>query len=83
MKATALRWMLGVALLGLVAATLAFTDRFSGGVALQARVENAGTAVPVIFIAIYAAATALFVPGAVITLAGSALFGPAWGTGNQ
>jgi uncharacterized membrane protein YdjX (TVP38/TMEM64 family)/rhodanese-related sulfurtransferase len=79
MKATALRWLLGVALLGLVGATLALRDRFDLA-ALQAWVESAGTAGPVIFIAIYAVATVLFLPGAVITLAGGALFGPVWGT---
>lgn len=32
------------------------------------------------FIAVYAWATVLFLPGAVVTLAGGALFGPVWGT---
>jgi uncharacterized membrane protein YdjX (TVP38/TMEM64 family)/rhodanese-related sulfurtransferase len=79
MRATALRWLFGLALLGLVAAAWAFRDRFDAG-ALQAWVESAGAAGPVIFIAIYAAATVLFLPGAVVTLAGGALFGPIWGT---
>jgi len=35
---------------------------------------------PVIFIAIYAAATVLAVPGSVLTLAGGAIFGFYWGT---
>jgi len=35
---------------------------------------------PPVFIALYAAATVLFVPGSVMTLAGGALFGPLWGT---
>lgn len=35
---------------------------------------------PVIFIAAYAVATALAVPGTVLTLAGGAVFGLAWGT---
>lgn len=35
---------------------------------------------PVIFVAVYAAATALAVPGTVLTLAGGAVFGFAWGT---
>ncbi len=35
---------------------------------------------PVIFIAVYATATALAVPGSVLTLAGGALFGVFWGT---
>ncbi len=47
---------------------------------MQAWVESAGTAGPVVFIASYAAVTVLFLPGAVITLAGGALFGPVWGT---
>ena len=51
--------------------------------------EGVGTAIehlrsnpwaPVIFVAVYAAATALAVPGTVLTLAGGALFGFAWGT---
>jgi uncharacterized membrane protein YdjX (TVP38/TMEM64 family) len=79
MKASALRWLLGLALLGLVGATLAFRDRFDAA-ALQAWVESAGTAGPAIFIAVYAVATVLFLPGALITLAGGALFGPVWGT---
>jgi uncharacterized membrane protein YdjX (TVP38/TMEM64 family) len=79
MKASALRWLFGLALLGLVAAAWAFRDHFDAA-ALQAWVESAGAAGPVIFIAIYAAATVLFLPGAVVTLAGGALFGPVWGT---
>lgn len=79
MRATALRWLFGLALLGLVAAAWAFRDHFDAG-ALQAWVESAGAAGPLIFIAIYAAATVLFLPGAVVTLAGGALFGPVWGT---
>lgn len=35
---------------------------------------------PLIFVAIYAAATALAIPGTVLTLAGGALFGVFWGT---
>lgn len=42
--------------------------------------EDAGTAGPIVFIAVYAASTALFLPGALVTLAGGALFGPLWGT---
>ena len=35
---------------------------------------------PLVFIAIYAGATALAVPGTILTLAGGALFGVVWGT---
>jgi uncharacterized membrane protein YdjX (TVP38/TMEM64 family)/rhodanese-related sulfurtransferase len=79
MRATALRWLFGLALLAVVAAAWALRDHFDAA-ALQAWVEGAGAAGPVIFIAIYAAATVLFLPGAVVTLAGGALFGPVWGT---
>jgi uncharacterized membrane protein YdjX (TVP38/TMEM64 family) len=39
-----------------------------------------GPLAPIFFILIYAAATALFVPGSILTVAGGALFGPMWGT---
>lgn len=42
-------------------------------------IEQAGLWAPIFFIAIYAAATVLFVPGTVLTLAGGALFGPIFG----
>ena len=35
---------------------------------------------PLIFIAVYATATALAVPGTILTLAGGGVFGPFWGT---
>lgn len=79
MKTTAIRWIVALTLLGLVGTAVAFRGRFDAA-ALQAWVEGAGAAGPVVFIAIYAAATVLFLPGAVITLAGGALFGPVWGT---
>jgi uncharacterized membrane protein YdjX (TVP38/TMEM64 family) len=47
---------------------------------LQSWVESAGMAGPLLFMAIYALATVLFLPGSLITLAGGALFGPLWGT---
>ena len=79
MKSPAVRWLLGLALAVLVGIALAFRNHFDSA-ALQAWVEGAGVAGPVVFIVIYAAATVLFLPGAVITLAGGALFGPVWGT---
>lgn len=79
MKSSAWRWLLGLALAGLVGIALAYRSHFDAA-ALRAWVEGAGAAGPVVFIVIYAAATVLFLPGAVITLAGGALFGPVWGT---
>ncbi len=47
---------------------------------LAAWLQQAGAAAPLLFIAGYAVATVLFVPGLVLTLAGGALFGPVLGT---
>jgi len=35
---------------------------------------------PILFVLVYALATVLFVTGSILTIAGGALFGPAWGT---
>jgi uncharacterized membrane protein YdjX (TVP38/TMEM64 family)/rhodanese-related sulfurtransferase len=48
--------------------------------ALERWVQAAGIWAPALFVAIYAAAAVLFLPGSVLTLAGGALFGPLWGT---
>jgi uncharacterized membrane protein YdjX (TVP38/TMEM64 family)/rhodanese-related sulfurtransferase len=48
--------------------------------ALEDWVKKAGPLGPVLYMAVYAVATVLFLPGSVITLAGGALFGPVWGT---
>ena len=79
MNRTALRGLLGLALVATVGVGVALRERFDAP-ALQAWVEAAGAAGPLLFMALYAVATVLFLPGAVITLAGGALFGPLWGT---
>ncbi|MCW0203443.1 MAG: VTT domain-containing protein [Rhodanobacter thiooxydans] len=79
MQRTALRWALGLVLLTAVGVELTQRGRFDTA-ALQAWVEGAGAAGSVLFMGIHALATVLFLPGAVITLAGGALFGPLWGT---
>jgi uncharacterized membrane protein YdjX (TVP38/TMEM64 family) len=48
--------------------------------ALDARVRDAGAWGPAFFTGAYAVATVLSLPGAFLTLAGGALFGPVWGT---
>jgi len=48
--------------------------------ALESWVKSAGALGPVLYMAVYAIATVLFLPGSVLTLAGGALFGPVWGT---
>lgn len=72
----------GGALLALAAAG-AWVFRHHGSLdtaALQHRISALGIWAPVAFIAVYAAGTVAFFSGAVLTLAGGALFGPIWGT---
>jgi uncharacterized membrane protein YdjX (TVP38/TMEM64 family) len=47
---------------------------------LDAWLGSLGVRAPVGFVALYALATAAFVPGAIVTLAGGALFGSIWGS---
>ena len=79
MHRTLLRALGALLLVGAVATTLLYRDRLDLA-ALEAWVSGAGAAAPLIFIGLYALATVLFLPGAVLTLAGGALFGPLWGT---
>ncbi|MDE2504058.1 MAG: VTT domain-containing protein [Burkholderiales bacterium] len=79
MKSTVLRRASATALFALILTALALRDRWDVAT-LSAWVAGAGAAGPVVFIAVYAAATVLFLPGALVTLAGGALFGPLWGT---
>lgn len=62
-----------------VTAAIVYRDRLDAE-ALQTWVSDFGSAGPLVFMALYAIGTVLFLPGAVITLAGGALFGPWWGT---
>jgi uncharacterized membrane protein YdjX (TVP38/TMEM64 family) len=78
-KKTILRILLALVLLGMVALAYSRRDQLNLA-ALQTWIDGAGIAAPLVFIAIYAAATVLFLPGSVLTLAGGALFGPVWGT---
>lgn len=48
--------------------------------ALNVRVRGAGPWGPALFMGAYLFATVLSLPGALLTLAGGALFGPVWGT---
>ena len=79
MNRNTVRWLLGLALVSVIGLAVAWRDRFDVA-ALQTWVESAGSAAPLVFIALYAAATVLFLPGSVITLAAGVLFGPVWGT---
>ena len=79
MKGSASRWILFLGLLGAIAVAFLYRDRLEAAT-LQQWLEQAGMAAPLLFMAIYALATVLFMPGSVMTLAGGALFGPVLGT---
>lgn len=79
MHRTLLRTLGALLLVGAVVVALLYRDRLDMA-ALEAWVSGAGAAAPLLFIGLYALATVLFLPGAVLTLAGGALFGPLWGT---
>lgn len=79
MLAKLMRFTLVAALLAGIALAAVYRQQFSAA-ALQDWMRNAGAAAPLIFMAFYAAATVLFLPGSVLTIAGGALFGPVWGT---
>ena len=56
-----------------------YRDQFDA-TALEAWVKGTGSAGPIVFMLIYIIGTVFFLPGAVLTLAGGALFGPVFGT---
>lgn len=72
---------LGLLVLLVAAIALAVSYRAAFGTeALEAWMQRFGLAGPLVFMAIYALGTVLFLPGSVLTLAGGTLFGPVWGT---
>ena len=78
MKGRLLRWALFLLLLGAIGVAFVHRDRLEAA-ALRQWLESAGMAAPLLFMAIYALGTVLFLPGSVMTLAGGALFGPVLG----
>ena len=72
------RMLLALVLLAATALAFLYRDRFDAET-LEEWVGSAGAAAPLLFMALYTAATVLFVPGSVMTLAGGALFGPVAG----
>ena len=74
-----LKILLAVSLVVAIGFAVAYRDALDVN-RLQMWIDEAGVFAPVVFMLIYAAATVLFLPGSVITLAGGVLFGPVWGT---
>ena len=74
-----LRIGLFTGLLVAIGIALAFRDRIDPA-ELEAWIAGFGITAPLVFVAVYALASVLFLPGMIMTLAGGALFGPVWGT---
>jgi len=62
-----------------IAAAIFYRDQFDAA-SLELWVNESGSAGPLVFMLIYIVGTVFFLPGAVLTLAGGALFGPVLGT---
>lgn len=75
--------LLRLVLLALVAAAVVFVavnrDKLDPAI-LDAWLSSAGVWAPLAYVAIYAAGTVVFAPGALFALAGGAIFGPVFGT---
>jgi len=74
-------WRL-IVLVGLISAIayLALHHEFLQRSLLEREFLRFSRLAPILFVFVYAAATVLFVPGSILTIAGGALFGPVWGT---
>jgi uncharacterized membrane protein YdjX (TVP38/TMEM64 family) len=73
------RMVLGLALLVFIAAAFVLRERF-GAAPLVDWIRSVGPWAPLVYMLVFLIAPALFIPGAPITIAGGALFGPVWGT---
>ncbi len=73
------RLILLAVLIAAIGVAVAYREQLDAAT-LEHWVGTAGAAAPVVFVLIYALGAVLFLPGAVLTLAGGALFGPVLGT---
>lgn len=79
MSKNLLRALLAFVVAGVIALAVIYRDRIDAAT-LETWVASAGVAGPLLFMALYALASVLLLPGSVLTLAGGALFGPVSGT---
>lgn len=79
MNSKVLRIAVATLLVGAIAVAIAFREQLNPA-AMEQWIGGFGMAGPLVFMVIYAIGTVLFFPGAVLTLAGGAIFGPLWGT---
>jgi len=73
------RILLVLAMAAAIAAAFTFREDLNPA-SLEARMDDFGALAPLVFMALFALATVLFLPGSVFALAGGALFGPVLGT---
>lgn len=71
--------VLALALLFLIGGAYVLRERFNAALLVD-WIQSLGPWAPAVFMLIFLIAPALFIPGAPITIAGGALFGPVWGT---
>lgn len=74
-----LRILLLVLLLAAIAVAVANRDQFTVAM-IRERLDSLGALAPLVFMAAYAVAAVLFLPGSVFTIASGVLFGPWLGT---
>ena len=73
------KWLMLLLVAVGIGAVIVYRDQLDAS-ALQAWIENAGAAAPLLFMLVYIIGTIFFFPGSVLTLLGGALFGPVAGT---
>lgn len=73
------RILIAAAIAGAAVLLAVYRDRFDPAV-VEGAIVSLGPWAPIAHIALFTIATVLFVPGAILGLAGGALFGPLWGT---
>lgn len=73
------RLALGLAIAGAAIWLALNRDRFDPAL-IESSIRDLGLWAPLGFVALFALATVLFVPGAIFGLAGGVLFGPVWGS---
>ncbi len=79
MRANLIRALVFFVIIGGIVAAYLYRDLLNAEV-LEVWVADAGVAGPLVFMLIYIIGTVFFFPGAFLTLAGGAIFGPVWGT---
>ena len=78
-RTLAIRLTLLALVIGAITIGILYRDEVSAA-GIENRIEELGLWAPLVFMAVYALAAVVFLPGSVFTIAGGALFGPLFGT---